>query len=89
MAKVVLKKILSEDILEKKTFVKEARISQKLSHNNIVKFKGICKNPFALVLEYIYSDISPFGVKSKVSSLVDFLTVLDGFNCHGFRVAWK
>ena len=84
VGKVVLKKMLSEDILEKKTFVKEARILQKLSHNNIVIFKGICNNPFALVLEYVYFDFSPFGVKSKVSSLADFLTVLDGFNCHGF-----
>ena len=50
--KVVVKKLLGEDILDKKTFVKEARIIQELKHPNIVKFKGICNNPFALILEF-------------------------------------
>ena len=49
---VVVKKLLGDDILDKKTFVKEARIIQELKHPNIVKFKGICNNPFALILEF-------------------------------------
>ena len=51
--KVVVKKLLGEDILDKKMFVKEARIIQELKHPNIVKFKGICNNPFALILEFL------------------------------------
>ena len=54
--KVVVKKMLSDDVLDKKTFIKEARILQRLKHPNIVDFKGICNNPFALVLQYVYFD---------------------------------
>ena len=50
--KVIVKKLLGEDKLDKKTFLKEARIIQELKHPNIVKFKGICNNPFALILAY-------------------------------------
>ena len=82
--KVVVKKLLGEDILDKKTFVKEARIIQELKHPNIVKFKGICNNPFALILEYVYFDFQPFGIESKVSSLAEFLGVLEGSDCDGF-----
>ena len=83
--KVVVKKMLSDDVLDKKTFIKEARILQRLKHPNIVDFKGICNNPFALVLEYVYFDFKPFGVEQKVSSLAQFLGVLEGFaECHGF-----
>ena len=76
--------MLSDDVLDKKTFIKEARILQRLEHPNIVDFKGICNNPFALVLEYVYFDFKPFGVEQKVSSLAQFLCVLQGFaECHG------
>ena len=53
MEKVIVKKLLGEDKLDKKTFLKEARIIQELKHPNIVKFKGICNNPFALILAYV------------------------------------
>ena len=83
--KVVVKKMLSDDVLDKKTFIKEERILQRLEHPNIVDFKGICNNPFALVLEYVYLDFKPFGVEQKVSSLAQFLGVLEGFaECYGF-----
>ena len=52
--------MLSDDVLDKKTFIKEARILQRLKHPNIADFKGICNNPFALVLEYVYFDFKPF-----------------------------
>ena len=85
MEKVVVKKMLSGDVLDKKTFIKEERILQRLKHPNIADFKGICNNPFALVLEYVYFDFKPFGVEQKVSSLAQFLCVLEGFaECHGF-----
>ena len=56
----VVKKMLSDDVLDKKTFIKEARILERLKHPNIADFKGICNNPFALVLEYVYFDFKPF-----------------------------
>ena len=69
--KVVAKKLLDEDILDKKTFVKEGRIIQELKHPNIVKFKGICNNPFALI------SISNHSVSSqKLASLQNFLVFL-------------
>lgn len=62
--KVIVKKMLGEDLLEKKDFVKEAKILQVLKHVNVVQFKGICKNPFALVLEHHYFDFKPFGMET-------------------------
>lgn len=62
----------------------EARILQELKHSNIVKFKGICNSPFALILEYVYFDFKPFGIESKVSSVAEFLGVFEGSNCNGF-----
>ena len=53
--KLVVKKMLGEDITDKKNFVKEARMLKNLNHPNIVKFKGICSNPFALILECFFS----------------------------------
>ena len=58
--KTVVKKMLSHDVLDKKTLIKEARILQRLKHPNIADFKGICNNPLALVLEYVYFDFEPF-----------------------------
>ncbi|CAH3164326.1 unnamed protein product, partial [Pocillopora meandrina] len=45
---VVVKKLLGDDILDKKTFVKEARIIQELKHPNIVKFKESATIPSPL-----------------------------------------
>ena len=82
--KVVVKKMLGEDLQDMKNFVKEARILQALKHANVVHFKGICKNPFALVLEHLYFDFTPFGMEAVVSSFVDFVNTLDSFDCEGF-----
>ena len=70
--------------MDKKTFVKEARIIQELKHPNITKFKGICNNPFALILEHVYFDFQPLGIESKVSPLAEFLGVLEDSDCDGF-----
>lgn len=82
--KLVVKKMLGEDITDKKNFVKEARMLKNLNHTNIVKFKGICSNPFALILEYVFFDFTPFGMETRVSSLADFLGTLDSFDCKDF-----
>ena len=81
--KLVVKKMLGEDLEDKKNFVKEARILQELEHPNIVHFEEICSTPLALVLEYVYFDFQPFGINLKVSSLAEFVATLDSFNCEG------
>ena len=53
--KVVVKKLLStaEDFTE--TFAKEANIlNEFMLHKNIVAFKAVCKEPVAMMLEYVY-----------------------------------
>ena len=82
--KLAVKKMLGENILDEKNFVKEARIIQNLKHPNIIQFKGICSNPFALILEYVYFNFKPFGIETKVSSLADFLSTLETVDCEGF-----
>ena len=73
--------MLGEDLQDKKNFFKQARILQALKHANVVHFKGICKNPFALVLEHLYFDFKPFGMETVVSSLAYFVNTLDRFDC--------
>lgn len=92
----VIKKMLENEIEDKKNFVKEARILQGLKHENIVGLKGIFNTPFALVLEYMYFDFKQFGdADTKVSSMVEFLTCVDlpegtGFlSSHVFMTACK
>ena len=50
-----MKKLLGtgEDFTE--TIVKEANILNELMlHKNIVAFKAVCKEPVAMMLEYVY-----------------------------------
>ena len=82
--KIVIKKMLSQDLEDRKTFIKEARILQSLRHSNIVEFKGICMNPLALVLEFMSFDFRPFGGDTCVSNLQDFISCIDTFDCENF-----
>ena len=59
---VVMKKVLPAlDQKEKKLFYKEVALLNGLNHPNIVKMKGMCQNPLAIMLEYCYFDFKPFG----------------------------
>ena len=69
--------MLRNGVENKRNFIKEARILRSLKHDNIVGFKGICNAPFALVLEYVYFDFTPFGDNIKVSSLGEYLSAID------------
>lgn len=40
---------------EKKLFFKEVALLNSLKHQSIVKFKAVCYQPLAMMLEYIYS----------------------------------
>ena len=64
-------------------FTKEARLLHDLDPDNIVKFKAVCHEPVAVILEYVYSDLSVFGGEGKVSSLKDFISCLDTGDCNG------
>ena len=74
---VVVKKMLHVlDQSEKKLFFKEAALLKGLRYPNIVKLLGVCHQPLAIMLEYmyVYFDFKLFGVDDlRVSSLSDFL----------------
>lgn len=76
-ASFVVKKILNEEALEQKIFLKEARIMKCITSEYVVKLIGICLVPSALILEYVYFDFKPFGTEVKVSSLDQFLKYND------------
>ena len=72
-----MKKILNEEALEQKIFLREARILKRITSEYIVKLIGICLVPSALIPEYVYFDFKPFGAEVKVSSLDQFLKYND------------
>ena len=82
---VVVKKLLGSSLDFIDAFTKEARLLHDLNHDNIVGFKAVCHEPVALMLEYVYFDLSVFGGEGKVSSLKNFLSCLDKGNCHGIE----
>ena len=58
---VVVKKFLGSSSLDFiDAFAKEARLLYDLKHDNIVGFKAVCHDPVALMLEYVYFDLSIF-----------------------------
>lgn len=85
---VVVKKLLSTAQEFKETFVKEATILNDLKHKNIVSFKAACKEPVAMMLEYVYFDFKVFGGDGKVSSLNNFLSYLDQNDCQGIGASF-
>jgi len=59
---VVVKKMLQMlDQEEKKLFFKEVELLNGLQHENIVELKGVCCQPPAMMLEYVYFDFKTFG----------------------------
>ena len=54
---VVKKKLYVLNESEKKLFFKEAALLNGLLHPNIVKLLGVCHQPQAIMLEYVYFDV--------------------------------
>ena len=80
----LLKKILGESLDEEDCFVKEAKLINSVKHENIVQFKGFCSCPYAIMMEYMCFEFSPFELSKQVSNLIDFLNYMDkieGFCC--------
>ena len=77
---VVIKKLRELDQESKKTFLKEASLLQQLrekQNRTIAEFFGLCTDPYAIMMEYVYFDFNPFGIDKKVSSLRDLLVFID------------
>ena len=51
---IVVKKLLATNNDAKKSLVKEARLLSKLQHPNVVEFKSVCLDKYAVLLEYIH-----------------------------------
>ena len=82
---IVVKKLLATDNEAKKSLFKEARLLSKLQHPNVVEFKGVCLDKYALLLEYIHFNFAPIGQHSSVHSLAGFLSVCEQFDCEGMH----
>ena len=82
---VIVKKLLGSSLDFVGAFTKEARLLHNLKHDKIVGFKAVCHNLVALMLEYVYFDISVLGREGKVSSLNDFMACPDTHDCHGIK----
>ena len=83
---VVIKKMINAlDQEEKKLFSKEVAIVNGLNHTSVVRFKAVCYQPFAMMLEYVYFNFKPSGQDVRVSALSDFLLEIDVQNCEGFH----
>ena len=57
----------------------------QLGHENVVKFKAVCQDPMAIMLEYVYFDIEVFGGEGKLSSLNKLMYLIDGQDCNGIE----
>ncbi len=72
--KVVVKKLLPSSRF------KEARLLQSLNHKNVAKFKKVCIEPPAIMMEFVafnFSFFCPDNENTQVSNLQDFLGYLD------------
>ena len=79
--KIVVKKFFDDDIDTERKLFKEARLLNTLRHPNIVSLKGRCSDRYALLLEYVYFDLKPFGVNEIVNCLQALLQYFDKKNC--------
>ena len=82
---IVVKKLLAINNEAKKSLVKEARLLSKLQHPNVVEFKGVCLDKYAVLLEYIHFNFTPIGQNTSVHSLAGFLSVCEQSNCEGMH----
>lgn len=84
---VVVKKVIGVlDGEERKLFLKEVALLNKLNHSNVVSLKAVCYRPCAFMMEYVYFSFKPFGDDFRVSTLGDLLLYIDSeYNCEGFE----
>ena len=46
-------------------------------HKNVIRFFGFCEEPCSISMEYCCFDFSPFGVEKQVTTLGNFLHLVD------------
>ena len=64
-----------------KKFLNEAKILESLNHPNVVNFKNVCYQPFAIMFEYYVSfSCALFGTIRENSGLDGFLRLLNYFS---------
>ena len=62
----------------KRRFEKEAGILNTVKgHRNISEFLRFCKEPYAIMMEHLCFDSTPFGVDKKLNTPEDFLHFID------------
>lgn len=77
---VVLKKLLCQGMEEVKSFKKEAKMLANLSHPNIAVFRGVCANPYSIMLNFEVFDFKQFKMDNKVYSLDGYLRLLESMD---------
>ena len=76
--KVVLKKLKNLSLDSKAHFKKEAKILNSVKgHPNIVTFMAFFSDPYCIMMQYLSFHFGIFGLNKNVSSLADFLQVMD------------
>lgn len=81
--KIVVKKLLDTTDEARKSLIKEARLIQKLNHANVVAFKGICLDRYAILMEYVHFNFKAIGHDLIVHNLGGFLSFCEQSSCEG------
>ena len=84
--KVAVKKFIGHEHTDERILIKEAKLLNSLQHKNIVGFKGVCIDQYALLLEFVQFDFNPFGIDLKVNSLAVRLRQFDKTDCANIAV---
>ncbi|XP_063954964.1 serine/threonine-protein kinase 4 homolog B-like [Lytechinus pictus] len=74
---IVMKRLLSEQEEDRRCYMKEVNIMSHLSHPNLIDIKAVCPEKCAILMEYMAFDFEVLGTKDVVSSLSEFLNLLD------------
>ena len=84
--KVAVKKFIGDEEIDERILIKEAKLLNSLEHKNIVGFKGVCVDQYALLLEFVKFDFNPFGTDLEVNSLAALLRQFDKTDCANISV---
>ena len=76
--RIVAKKMKGDSVDSKSRFMKEAGLlNATTGHRNVIRFFGFCEEPCSILMEYSCFDFTPFGVEKQVTTLGNFLHVVD------------
>ena len=76
--RVVAKKMKGDSVDSKSRFIKEAGLlNATTGHRNVIRFFGFCEESCSILMEYSCFGFSLFGVEKQVTTLGNFLHVVD------------